>query len=50
MKDENGWGFTTATGIYGTDYLVVREKASKPLSESRFLRAGAVLRLQAFAV
>jgi hypothetical protein len=22
MKDENGWGFTTATGIYGTDYLM----------------------------
>ncbi len=21
MKDENGWGFTTKTGIYGTDYL-----------------------------
>jgi hypothetical protein len=22
MKDENGWGFTTKTGIYGTDYLM----------------------------
>jgi hypothetical protein len=22
MKDENGWGFTTATGLYGTDYLM----------------------------
>lgn len=22
MKDENGWGFTTRTGIYGTDYLM----------------------------
>jgi hypothetical protein len=22
VKDENGWGFTTKTGIYGTDYLM----------------------------
>lgn len=22
MKDENGWGFTTKAGIYGTDYLM----------------------------
>ena len=22
MKDENGWAFTTKTGIYGTDYLM----------------------------
>lgn len=22
MKDENGWGYTTKTGIYGTDYLM----------------------------
>ncbi|MCK1445678.1 DUF1254 domain-containing protein [Bradyrhizobium sp. 48] len=22
MKDENGWGFTTKTGVYGTDYLM----------------------------
>jgi hypothetical protein len=22
MKAENGWGFTTKTGIYGTDYLM----------------------------
>ncbi|CAN7746504.1 DUF1254 domain-containing protein [Bradyrhizobium sp. LjRoot220] len=22
MKDESGWGFTTKTGIYGTDYLM----------------------------
>ncbi|UPK29085.1 DUF1254 domain-containing protein [Bradyrhizobium sp. 195] len=22
MKDENGWGFTTATGVYGADYLM----------------------------
>ncbi|NOJ39998.1 DUF1254 domain-containing protein [Bradyrhizobium australiense] len=22
MKDENGWGFTTKTGLYGTDYLM----------------------------
>ncbi len=22
IKDENGWGFTTKTGIYGTDYLM----------------------------
>jgi len=22
VKDENGWGYTTKTGIYGTDYLM----------------------------
>ena len=22
VKDINGWGFTTKTGIYGTDYLM----------------------------
>jgi hypothetical protein len=22
VKDENGWGFTTKTGLYGTDYLM----------------------------
>ena len=22
VKDDNGWGFTTKTGIYGTDYLM----------------------------
>ncbi len=22
VKDNNGWGFTTKTGIYGTDYLM----------------------------
>jgi hypothetical protein len=22
VKDENGWGFTTKTGVYGTDYLM----------------------------
>ena len=26
VKDENGWGLTTKTGIYGTDYLGARHR------------------------